>query len=192
MPYKISGTKSEISRIIILNESDWSIESNTVVSGSGAYEIDSLETGNKSVIARANDGEIIGYGGVASEYYAPAESWVAYFDSTKWEAEFENGTWDTDHWEPNVGSGGLSIRPINGWEVDFRPSKIRVTYTGTLIAALKLWAGSTDQYYLMEQLPYTSLDEVIIDFETYDFDITRLSAGISSGYYEITNIEFLV
>ena len=30
MPYKISGTKSETSRIIILKESDWSIESNTI------------------------------------------------------------------------------------------------------------------------------------------------------------------
>ena len=37
MPYKISCTKSETARIIILKESDWSIESNTVVSGSGAY-----------------------------------------------------------------------------------------------------------------------------------------------------------
>jgi hypothetical protein len=37
MPYKISGSKSHTARIIILKESDWSIESNTVVSGSGNY-----------------------------------------------------------------------------------------------------------------------------------------------------------
>jgi len=59
---KISGTKSETARIIVFDESDWSIESNTVVSGSGSYEILNLESGNKSVIARSNDGEVVGYG----------------------------------------------------------------------------------------------------------------------------------
>ena len=72
MPYKISGTKSETARVIIFKESDWTIESNTVISGSGAYEVDSLETGNKSVIARTNDGEVAGYGFVAAEEYVPA------------------------------------------------------------------------------------------------------------------------
>jgi len=72
MPYKISGTKSETARIIILKESDWSIESNTVISGSGAYEVGDLETGNKSVISRTNDGEVLGYGAVSAEEYVPA------------------------------------------------------------------------------------------------------------------------
>jgi hypothetical protein len=70
MPYKISGTKSDTARIIIVDESGWSIESNTVVSGSGAYEIDSLVSGTKSVISRATDGEVIAYGNVIGEYYA--------------------------------------------------------------------------------------------------------------------------
>ena len=51
MPYKISGTKSETARIMILKESDWSIESDTVISGSGVYEVDGLESGSKSVLA---------------------------------------------------------------------------------------------------------------------------------------------
>ena len=71
MPYKISGTKSETSRILILKESDWSIESNTIVSGSGVYEIDELESGNKIVVSRTNDGEMIGFGAVSSVYYEP-------------------------------------------------------------------------------------------------------------------------
>lgn len=67
MSYKISGTKSETSRVIIIKESDWSIESNTMVSGSGAYSVEDLETGNKLAFSRANDGEIVGYGAVAAE-----------------------------------------------------------------------------------------------------------------------------
>ena len=72
MPYKISGSKSETARIIILKESDWSIEANTIVSGSGNYEIEELESGNKLILARNNDGWVEGFGTVASvEYAAP-------------------------------------------------------------------------------------------------------------------------
>jgi len=70
MPYKISGTKSETARVIVLKESDWSIESNTVISGSGAYEIDGLEVGDKLVFGRNEDGWIEGYGGVSGEEYS--------------------------------------------------------------------------------------------------------------------------
>jgi len=44
MPYKISGTLSDASRVIIIKESDWSIESNTNESV-GAYEVGSLVSG---------------------------------------------------------------------------------------------------------------------------------------------------
>jgi hypothetical protein len=64
MAYKISGTKSETARIMILKESDWSIESNTVISGSGAYEVDGLETGTKTTLARTEEGELLAFGNV--------------------------------------------------------------------------------------------------------------------------------
>lgn len=69
MPYKISGEKSETVRIIIIKESDWSIESNTVVSGPGAYLIEDLEAGNKLIFGRKEDGEIVGYGNITPESY---------------------------------------------------------------------------------------------------------------------------
>jgi hypothetical protein len=69
MPYKISGTKSETGRVIVFKESDWSIESNTVVSGSGAYEITDLIGGQKLAIARSAGGEIAGYGNVVAAFY---------------------------------------------------------------------------------------------------------------------------
>ena len=62
--YEISGTKSETARIIVLDESDWSIESNTVVSGSGAYEVDMYDTNSRTIIARNNSGELVGYGNI--------------------------------------------------------------------------------------------------------------------------------
>lgn len=64
MAYKISGTKSETARIITVKESDWSVEDNTVVSGSGAYEVTGLASGAKTVLARSAEGEMLGYGSV--------------------------------------------------------------------------------------------------------------------------------
>jgi len=64
MVNKISGTKSETARIIVLKESDWSIESNTVVSGSGAYEVETVDIESKTIIARNDDGCVKGYGSI--------------------------------------------------------------------------------------------------------------------------------
>ena len=69
MPYKIAGTKSETARVMILKESDWSIESNTVISGSGSYEVSDLIEGQKLAVARAADGEITGFGNIAGVFY---------------------------------------------------------------------------------------------------------------------------
>ena len=71
MPYKISGIKSETARIIIFKESDWSIESNTIISGSGSYEIDSLVSGTKLCLARTENGWVEGFGNVSAEEYIP-------------------------------------------------------------------------------------------------------------------------
>lgn len=70
MPYKISGSNSEESRIIVVDESDWSIEANEVTSA-GNYEILDLSSGQKLVASRKADGETIAYGAVPSVYYEP-------------------------------------------------------------------------------------------------------------------------
>jgi len=67
--YKISGTKSETARIMVLKESDWSIEYNTVISGSGSYEIDDLDESQKLVAGTTDEGEMIAFGDVDPAYY---------------------------------------------------------------------------------------------------------------------------
>jgi len=69
MPYKISGTKNETARIIIFAEDSWTIESNTVVSGTGAYEVLGIASGAKSVLFITNEGEVLGYGDVTAISY---------------------------------------------------------------------------------------------------------------------------
>jgi hypothetical protein len=60
--YSIGGTLNNSARIIVINESDWSIEENSVEIV-GTYEI-TTTSGAKTVMARADDGEILVYGSV--------------------------------------------------------------------------------------------------------------------------------
>jgi len=60
----ISGTLSDSARIIVIKETDWSIESNTTVSGE-QYEITGLSADKKLFVARKSDGEVIVYGDVS-------------------------------------------------------------------------------------------------------------------------------
>lgn len=62
MAYKISGNANQSTRIIIINEGDWSIESNTVESGD--YEIE-VTDGSKIVVGRLPDGQSIGFGSIS-------------------------------------------------------------------------------------------------------------------------------
>ena len=60
---KISGNISNDSRIIVVKETDWVVESNTNKTA-GAFEITGLDFSKKTVIARATSGECAGYGDV--------------------------------------------------------------------------------------------------------------------------------
>ena len=68
MAYKISGTLNESARILVLKESDWSIEAN-VEKSVGDYEIENLVDGTKTVVAIDNSGEVVGYGSVEPSFY---------------------------------------------------------------------------------------------------------------------------
>jgi len=68
-PYKISGT-TDAARIIIIKESDWSIENNSTESA-GSYEVLDLENNAKLIIARKSDGETLAFGNVSPIYYTP-------------------------------------------------------------------------------------------------------------------------
>jgi len=72
MTYKISGTKSETARITVFKEKDWSIESDTVISGSGAYEVDNLGVGIKAIVAESNESEVLAFGNVAPAHHGVA------------------------------------------------------------------------------------------------------------------------
>lgn len=59
----ISGTTSVGGRLIVINETNWSIESNTLVD-IGDYQIDGLVEGKKLVFCKKENGETEVYGNV--------------------------------------------------------------------------------------------------------------------------------
>ena len=70
MPYKLSGTlNSYPNRLIILNESNWYIESNSTTT-SGSFEISDLVSGTKTIISRDSGGKVAGAGNINGIYYA--------------------------------------------------------------------------------------------------------------------------
>lgn len=68
MPYKISGLKTETLRVIVINESDWTVANNTVISGSGPYNV-TTTSGLKTVVGLFDTGEVITYGNVMPAFY---------------------------------------------------------------------------------------------------------------------------
>ena len=85
MSYKISGTLNESARILVLKESDWSIESN-VEKSAGDYEIENLVSGTKTVVAIDDSGEVVGYGNVSPVSYVNARGVFAggYYDGNSY------------------------------------------------------------------------------------------------------------
>ena len=130
---------------------------------------------------------------------APApDPWTSYFDNTKWAEDFK-GTWNgaQSRWETEDG-GQLYIVPTGSWYVDYRPSKIRVTYElpipGDPDLNIDLWDNcSTWTPSLTDPggtYPWrASLEEIIIVGQTADFcELDFASAGLE---IYVTNIEFL-
>lgn len=69
MPYKISGNLGEDAKIIVVKETDWSVEG-TSDEVAGEYEVGNLITGEKLIISRKDDGHSISYGNVTPEIYS--------------------------------------------------------------------------------------------------------------------------
>lgn len=65
MPYKISGTTTDLARVIVIDEATWTVEYNQALS-IGNYEISDMVSGTKWVMAMNNDGQSVGYGHINS------------------------------------------------------------------------------------------------------------------------------
>lgn len=122
------------------------------------------------------------------------ELWVSYFDDTYWTIQADADIfWDdaNNRWETKGDVGTWTLIPTGGWEVGFRPSQFRLTYTNHPSTMTNLKIPDTNSpvpNWILNESSYVS--QTIIDLTWYGYDIDYLRADLESTAYYITNIEF--
>ena len=147
----IEGLNNKDGRLVIINESDWSVEHNELLTADpdNGYEV-SVASGTKTVVYRLSTGEIEAYGNVTPKADPIPDTWYSAFDNTYFEAgdEYVNTgegyeyvpmvEWVSDgegggYWRTLAGSWGhrarIDVKADTTWAVDFRPTKVRITHT---------------------------------------------------------------
>jgi len=118
----------------------------------------------------------------------PEPEWVSYFDNTRWGAA-SSTSWTGTAWSSSGFEIYLDVAVSDDWYEGYRPTKIRVTYTGGPVAMSLVDENLND---IAEDASYVSGTELDITFDqVLDGDISKLR-DMCCGSMEVTNIEFLV
>lgn len=113
-------------------------------------------------------------------------AWVSYLEESNWTIQGSDGSWNGSGWDNNGLSGLLSLIPAGGWETDFRPTKMRVTYTGiTSIMDLR----DTSAGSIVKDLTYTSGEEKDTTWYGNNIGILLMEAGAFNSI-TVTELEF--
>lgn len=186
----ISGDLSDAARIIVVNEADWSVESNTTKSA-GNFEITGLASSSKTIISRASSGECLGFGNITPTTPNP---WQSIFDNTKWQAS--SGSWSGTAWvSENSGWSQwltLGIKSGETWNVGYRPTKVRATLSPT--GSTYIFSG-WDVYFSArwDTTTYTNLVELDITWGSQD--LVQVNLEISGGgapQFTLSNLEWYI
>ena len=112
----------------------------------------------------------------------PQGAWVGtYFNNTRW-TSISPAWWITDHWSSS--GAEVVISAIGGWQIDYRPTKIRVFFTGEATQAMSL-RNSTGGVTFVSDNAYVSGRELDLNLTS---NIGRLYLGY--GNINVTAIEF--
>ena len=128
--YKVGGsvTGDNDARIIIINESDWSVEKNVLASGIGVYE-EIVSSGNKTIISRDSEGKVKGYSSVSPVSSHIAE-WESKFDNNYWEGWYGDAgdtEWTGSAWKSASWYYEIHLKVIGTWAANYRPTKVKLT-----------------------------------------------------------------
>jgi len=111
----------------------------------------------------------------------PAGQWYSVLTDESWSAG-PGFSWTGSQWEASLGiPSGLSA---TGWESGYRPTKMRITFSGS-ISEIGL-KDLNDDTIAIDSSP-VSLEEITITFGSFDINDLTISY---SGSIAITNIEF--
>lgn len=130
----------------------------------------------------------------------PLGTWNGdYFDDSDWQGWTTDpyGTWSGAHWvaveEPNVWL--LKIEPLGGWEVGYRPSKMRLTLSTADDFLVRIRDTASNLVYSsfdVTWFTYQSGTEVTLDWSNnLNIDYLHISNEEGEPVYNLTAIEFL-
>jgi len=83
----------------------------------------------------------------------------------------------------------MQVRAGLDWEVDYRPTKIRITYSNGAISRLEVTNSNDDDITDPPGAAYTSGTERTLDASA-NLDIKKIIIRSSHGNVDFTNIEF--
>jgi hypothetical protein len=181
----ISGLNNKAGKVIVIDESDWSVEANEDVTAQpdDGYEI-TVTAGQKLVVFRQSTGEIEAFGNITAADDPVTAQWYSVLDNTYWEATFPGISWDGSKWE-NLTISAIVLDKLGTWVEGYEPTKVRVTCSGGGALQLYVQDGSSN---IVQEIPYTSGTEINITGQVSD--IITLTLNADSTPVQITNIEF--
>jgi len=109
-----------------------------------------------------------------------SETWLNYTSDAYWSCLANCTTWNGSVWTES--GPGLALQEAGTWNVDFRPTKLKVTYSGGGPATITLYYGGAPGD---SDTNYTSGDEIPL---TVTDDITRIDLYMTGT---VSVIEFL-
>ena len=130
----------------------------------------------------------------SSSSYSVGPQWNSIWDNTDFQIypAVPRGSWQTDHWEGDVGSPYyLTISPVGGWEVGYRPSKMRITFSN-YAGPIGIYLYDTSNFFIVNDDTISNLDELTIDFATKNLDIKFILFRIGMQDAHIDNIEWFI
>jgi len=142
------------------------------------------------------DGEIVDDDPASPTYgYVIYYPWVSYFDNTCWDPRFVGyGTWDGSKWISGFAGGhyGFNQDAQGAWYVGYRPTKMKITFSGVPAVSLCVFDANNDIMALYDTCNYTSEAEITLSWGAHDlakFTASTDGCGTENEWY-ITNIEF--
>jgi len=122
----------------------------------------------------------------------PVSPWKQYFDNNHWYCG-ANCTWTGSTWSFVLAfaftKGILNVQTAHGWASGYRPTKIRVTYTGTSITRLIVRDTDYNEITDPPDSAYASGTERALDF-TPGLNLDSIVIYNGAGTTVFTNIEF--
>lgn len=120
--------------------------------------------------------------------------WVSHFDNTEWVPQAPFGTWTGSAWDAGFSViWGVVLIDTGTWADSYRPSKIRVTFSGADTALTVVFYDATQAVIIATEIStYSTGKELDIDWVPAEpLDGFKLLFQGAEGSFQLDNIEFL-